>query len=264
MIPFPDIDPVALQLGPVAIRWYGLSYIVGISLAWYLLYLRSRKPDSAWTPTQVGDLIFYAALGAVLGGRVGYILFYNLPFYLDEPWEVFKVWHGGMAFHGGFLGTLLAAWLIARKHNKTFFEVTDFAVPVVPVGLFFGRIGNFINSELWGAPTALPWGVVFPDPRAGGIPRHPSQLYEALLEGFILFCVLWLFSRRPRPAMLLTGLFCVLYGISRFVVEFVRVPDAHIGYLAFDWLTMGQLLSLPMVLIGGVLVIAAAWRARRA
>jgi phosphatidylglycerol:prolipoprotein diacylglycerol transferase len=257
MIAFPDIDPVAVRLGPLAIRWYGIAYLVGIGLGWWLLRLRARRKDSGWNTEQVADLIFYTALGAILGGRLGYVLFYNLPGYLANPLEIFKVWHGGMSFHGGLLGFLTAVWLYSVKSARRFFLVTDFIAPVVPVGLFFGRLANFVNSELWGAPTSLPWGVVFPDPSAGGVPRHPSQLYEALLEGAILFAVLWIFSRKPRPLRAVSAVFLLFYGTFRFAVEFVRVPDAHLGYLAFEWVTMGQILSLPMILIGGWLLLVA-------
>ncbi len=250
MIPFPAIDPVAVHLGPLAIRWYGLAYAAGIFSAWWLMRSRVARPGSGWTEDQVGDFIFYAALGLVLGGRLGYVLFYNFSQYVRDPLAVFKVWQGGMSFHGGLIGALTAAALYARKTGKRFFEVTDRVAPVVPIGLFFGRIANFINGELWGAPTDLPWGVVFPDPAAGDIPRHPSQLYEALLEGLVLFAFLWIFSRKPRPAGVVSGAFLIGYGVARFLVEFVRVPDAHLGYLAFGWLTMGQVLTVPMLLAG--------------
>ena len=250
MIQFPDIDPIAFRLGPLAIRWYGISYVVGIMLGWWLLLRRAAQSATGWTSDAVGDVVFYAALGLILGGRIGYVLFYNFPVYAQHPLDIFKVWEGGMSFHGGLIGGLLALYLWGRSNGRTFLEVIDFLAPVVPVGLFCGRIANFINGELWGAPTSLPWGVVFPDPRAGGIPRHPSQLYEAGLEGLCLFAILWFFSRRPRPQGAVAGLFLLGYACARIFVEFFREPDPQLGYLAWGWLTMGQVLSLPMGLIG--------------
>lgn len=260
MIPFPHIDPVAFKVGPVAVHWYGLSYIVGIALGWGLLHDRAARSDGRWTSEQVADLVFYAALGGVLGGRLGYILFYNFDSYLANPLGIFKVWQGGMSFHGGALGMSLALAWYARASKRPFLELADFLVPAIPIGLGLGRLANFVNQELWGAPTTLPWGVVFTNPAAGGVARHPSQIYEALLEGLLLFVILNLVARRPRPIGMLLGLFLMFYGMFRFAVEFVREPDAHIGYLAFDWFTMGQLLSLPMVIIGLVLIIAAGRR----
>ena len=201
MIAFPAIDPVAFRLGPFPVHWYGLMYLVGFAAAWALGRWRARDPRRGWTPAMVDDLVFYGALGAVLGGRIGYILFYGLPQYVASPLDALKVWQGGMSFHGGLIGALLASWLLGRRQGQGFFQVTDFLAPLVPPGLLAGRIGNFVNAELWGAPTDLPWGVVFPGDAAGGVPRHPSQLYEAFLEGLVLFAVLWAFSRRPRPTM---------------------------------------------------------------
>ena len=251
MLTYPTIDPVAIDLGFLQIRWYGISYIAGILGAWWLLHYRARSGRFGWSSVQVADLIFYGTLGVILGGRLGSVLFYNLPYYLNNPVDVIKVWQGGMSFHGGLIGVIIAGWLYGRRINKTPFEVGDFLVPVVPVGLFTGRIGNFINAELWGKPTDVFWGMVFPN--AGDLPRHPSQLYEAFLEGLCLFVILWWFSSRPRPVMSVSGLFLLLYGLFRFSVEFVREPDAHLGYLGFGWLTMGQVLSLPMILAGAVL-----------
>lgn len=244
-----DIDPIAFSIGPLAIRWYGLSYIVGIALAWWLL--RLRGPRNGWSNDQIADLVFYCVLGVIIGGRLGSVLIYNLPYYLDNPLAVFRIWEGGMSFHGGMLGVLLAIWWVGRSQQRSFFSITDFAAPVIPIGLFFGRIGNFMNGELWGKPTDLPWGVVFP--AAGDVARHPSQLYQAFLEGLLLFAILWWFSSRPRPAMAVSGLFMIGYGGFRFLAEFVRVPDAQLGYLVFGWVTMGQVLSLPMILFGGFL-----------
>lgn len=257
MLPYPNIDPVAVSLGPVKIHWYGLMYVIGIGGAWLLARQRTKEPGFPWTAAQIEALIFDTALGLVIGGRLGYIFFYNLPAFLRDPLMILRIWEGGMAFHGGMLGAFAAMWLFARKNGSTFFQVTDFIAPYVPIGLFFGRIGNFINGELWGKPADVPWAMVFPG--AGPEPRHPSQLYEAFLEGVVLFLVLHWFSRRSPPRMAVSGLFLLLYGSFRFAVELVRLPDAHIGYLAFGWLTMGQVLSFPMILFG-LLLIGLAYR----
>jgi len=250
MINYPQIDPVAIALGPIKIRWYGISYVVGILGAWWLLNRRADLQPGVWTREQVGDLVFYCAVGLLIGGRLGEVLFYNPGYYLSAPLAILRIWEGGMSFHGGLIGGLAGAGVFARQAGKAFFAVSDFLAPVVPVGLACGRVANFINGELWGTASTLPWAMIFPDPRAGGIPRHPSQLYEALLEGVLLFVILWWYSSRPRPAMAVTGLFFALYGAARIAVEFAREPDAHIGYLAGGWLTMGQVLSLPMVILG--------------
>ncbi len=255
MLPYPAIDPVAVSLGPLKIHWYGLMYIIGIGAAWWLARKRTAMLEPGWRKEQIDDLIFYSALGLIVGGRLGYTLFYNFSSFLQEPTTLFKVWEGGMSFHGGLLGVLTALWLYGRARKTNFFSLTDFIAPLVPIGLFFGRIGNFINGELWGKVSEVPWAMVFPG--AGLEPRHPSQLYEALLEGAILFALLNAFVRRRRPKMATSGLFLLLYGIFRFCVEFVRLPDAHIGYLAFGWLTLGQVLTLPMIFFGGVLLILA-------
>lgn len=257
MIAFPVIDPVAVQIGPLAIRWYGLMYLMGFTAAWLLGRRRAARPESGWTPAQVDDLITYCVLGVVVGGRVGYVLFYDFMGLMQDPLLLFKVWQGGMSFHGGALGMCAVFWYFGKKTGRTFLAVADFTVPLAPLGLFAGRIGNFINAELWGKPTELPWGMVFPDPRAGSLPRHPSQLYEAGLEGLALFAILWLYSSRPRPTGTVTGLFLGFYGLFRFTVEFVRVPDAQLGYLLFGWLTMGQVLSLPMIVIGAAVYLTA-------
>jgi len=255
VITYPEIDPVALDLGAIKIRWYGITYIAGIAIAWWLLLRRARHSAGAWDSEQISDLIFYGVIGVILGGRLGSVLFYNLPYYLSHPLDILKIWQGGMSFHGGMIGVLVAVWFFARKTGRGFFEISDYIAPVIPVGLGFGRIGNFINGELWGAPTDLPWAMVFP--AADQLPRHPSQLYQALLEGLVLFVALWWFSARPRPRMAVSGLFLLLYGVFRTAVEFVREPDAHIGYLAGGWLTMGQALSVPMILAGACMLFLA-------
>jgi len=253
------IDPVLFQLGPLKIHWYGMMYLLGFGIAWWLAKIRARSPHAPISSVAIDDLIFYGALGAVLGGRLGYILFYDIGHYLMKPWEIFMVWHGGMSFHGGLLGVIVVMAWFARQHKLTFFQLSDFVAPLIPPGLGFGRIGNFINGELWGAPTQLPWGVLFSQPEAGGIARHPSQLYEAFLEGLVLFIILWWFSATPRPLRAVSGLFLLGYGGFRFIIEWVRQPDAHLGYLAFGWLTMGQLLSLPMILLGAIWLVSAYW-----
>ncbi len=247
-----DWDPVALALGPVHIRWYGLTYLLGFAGFWLLGLRHARLPHTAIAPSQVGDLLFYGALGAIVGGRLGSALFYQWPYLMADPWMVLRLWEGGMSFHGGLLGVLAALWLWQRRAEAGWLATVDFCAPLVPVGLFFGRLGNFANGELWGHPTNLPWGVVFP--AAGAEPRHPSQLYEALLEGALLLLVLLWFARRPRPVGSITGLFALGYAVVRFAVEFVRVPDVQLGYLAFGWLTMGQLLCIPLALAGILLL----------
>lgn len=249
MINYPHIDPVAFSLGPIQVHWYGLMYLLGFTAAWWLGNRRAKQPNSGWTPQQVSDLIFYGAVGVIIGGRVGYALFYDFANVVVAPWRIVMLQQGGMSFHGGAIGVLVAIALFARKSDKRFFSAMDFGVPMVPIGLGAGRIGNFINGELWGRATDVPWAMVFPYDSLQ-LARHPSQLYQALGEGFLLFLLLWLYARKPRPMGAITGLFGVGYGISRFIVEFFREPDAHIGYIAFDWLTMGQLLSIPLVLIG--------------
>ena len=229
MIPFPPIDPVAFKLGPVAVHWYGLSYIVGIGLGWGLLHDRAGRSNGRWSRDQVADLVFYAAMGGVLGGRLGYILFYNLESYISQPLSILAVWRGGMSFHGGVIGLCLA-------------------------------LANFVNQELWGAPTLQPFGVLFTNPAAGGVARHATQIYEALLEGLVLFLILNWIARKPRAHGTLMACFLIFYAVFRFAVEFLREPDAHIGYLAFDWLTMGQLLSVPMLVVGLLLLVTVAKR----
>lgn len=253
MLVHPNIDPVLISLGPLKIRWYGLMYLCAFVSAWVLARYRIKKQSLDWTAEQLSDLIFYGAMGVVLGGRIGYMVFYNTHTFITKPWTLFLVWQGGMSFHGGLLGVLLAIWLFARKEKKHFFDVTDFVAPIVPVGLAMGRLGNFINGELWGRVTTMPWGMVFPE--VDNLPRHPSQLYELSLEGLLLFTILWIYTAKPRARYAASGLFLCFYGLFRFIIENFREPDAPLGFIAFDWLTMGQLLSLPMVILGVVLIL---------
>ena len=257
MLVHPQFDPVALQLGPVSIRWYGLMYLVGFVGGLLLGRLRVRtRPDLGWTTRDLDDLLFYCVLGVVLGGRLGYVLFYKWSEYMHDAIRILYVWEGGMSFHGGFLGVILAMWWFARRTHRKWLEVTDFLAPLAPVGLAAGRIGNFINAELWGRPTEVPWAMIFRN--VDELPRHPSQLYEAALEGVLLFVILWLFSRKPRPTGAVSGLFLLGYGVVRFAVEFTREPDSFLGLLAMGW-SMGQWLSLPMIL-GGVVMLVWAYR----
>jgi phosphatidylglycerol---prolipoprotein diacylglyceryl transferase len=253
-IPFPAFDPVLVQLGPFAIRWYALAYIAGLLLGWQLLKRIVQRPGWTLTPEQIDDLLFFATLGVILGGRLGFVLFYHPGYYLTHPLEILFVWQGGMSFHGGLIGVITAAWIFARRQGVPALEVGDAVAVVAPIGLFFGRIANFINAELWGRATDVPWGVIFPG--AGPEPRHPSQLYEAFLEGIVLFVVLQLMARGardPAKAGRLGGVFLLGYGLARACVEFFREPDAHLGYL-LGFITMGQLLSLPMMLAGLALI----------
>lgn len=248
MLHFPDIDPVAIHLGPLSIRWYGIMYLLGLVVAWMLARYRLRKGYVNLNEKQLNDLIFYGMLGVVLGGRIGYILFYQWSVFIQEPLILFQVWHGGMSFHGGFAGVVISTLLYARKLRIPFFRLADFIAPCIPPGLGFGRLGNFIGGELWGRTTELPWGMVFP--HVDKLPRHPSQLYQFILEGLVLFIVLWWFSSKKPPRMAVSGMFLLCYGGFRFLIEFVRAPDQHIGFIAFNWMTMGQLLSLSMILPG--------------
>lgn len=248
----PQFDPVAIAIGPLQVRWYGLMYLAGFACAYLLGRSRCRAPGAPLSQAQFADLLFYAALGVILGGRLGYSLFYQFDYYLHHPLQVLMIWHGGMSFHGGLLGVLVAMALYGRRLGVGFFTLTDFIAPLVPPGLAFGRIGNFINGELWGRITDVPWGMVFP--QAGPLARHPSQLYEAVLEGLLLFVLLWRFSASPRPPMAVSGLFLLGYGSARFVVEFFRQPDDYLGFIFAGWVTMGHLLSLPMILAGALLL----------
>lgn len=247
-MPFPHIDPIALQIGPVAIHWYGLMYLAGFALAWLLGRWRIQHHPCGLTLRDLEDIIFYGVLGVVLGGRLGYALFYKFDDYLAHPASLLYVWQGGMSFHGGLLGVVIAMLIFARKRGLRLLKIGDFIAPLIPLGLAAGRLGNFINGELWGRPSDLPWAMVFPGSQ-DGIARHPSQLYEMGLEGFVLFAVVWWFARKPRPIGQISAIFLVAYGVLRFLVEFTREPDVFLGLLA-GGLSMGQLLSIPMILIG--------------
>ncbi len=255
-LPFPAIDPVALAIGPVLIRWYALAYIAGILLGWRYAMVLCRRDPHLVSPKQMDDFILWLTLGIVLGGRIGYVVFYNPLYYLEHPTQAFALWQGGMSFHGGLLGVLLAMFLFARKEKLSYFALSDVVAICVPFGLFFGRLANFINGELWGRVSDVPWAFVFPT--GGPNPRHPSQLYEAFLEGIVLFTVLWwLLKHGAREKTgLISGAFLTVYGLSRFTVEFVREPDAQLGYLTFG-LTMGQYLCLPMLAYGAYLILSA-------
>ncbi|MCG1041564.1 prolipoprotein diacylglyceryl transferase [Mycetohabitans sp. B8] len=289
MLIHPNFDPVAIHLGPLAVRWYGLMYLVAFIAAIVVGRLRLRLPHVAaqgWTLRDIDDMLFYGVLGTILGGRLGYVLFYKAHFYLAHPVDIFKVWEGGMSFHGGFLGVTLAMVVFAYQRNRTWLQVTDFVAPMVPIGLAAGRFGNFINGELWGRVTApnAPWAMGFPGAvnedlgwlashplqaaqwhllevfqRYPMLPRHPSQLYEIALEGGVLFVVLWCFARKPRPVGAASALFLLGYGMARFTVEFAREPDDFLGLLAFN-LSMGQWLSLPMIVVGALVLV---WSYRR-
>ncbi len=245
----PQFNPIALQLGPLAIHWYGLMYLVGFAAGLFLGQYRRRKNTfSGWTKTEVDDVLFYIVLGIVLGGRLGYVLFYMPHYYISHPLEIFYVWQGGMSFHGGFLGVLIAMWIFSRRTAKTWLAIIDFIAPLIPPGIAAGRLGNFINGELWGRPTDGTWGMVFPN--VDLVARHPSQLYELGLEGVAFFLLLWGFSRKQRPTGAVSAVFLIGYGVFRFVVEFTREPDNFLGLLALN-MSMGQWLSLPMI-VGGM------------
>jgi phosphatidylglycerol:prolipoprotein diacylglycerol transferase len=276
---FHQINPIAFSIGPVSVHWYGIMYLLAFLGAWYLGERRRAQGRLATSHEGFSDLSFYAMLGVIIGGRVGYMLFYVSPdWMLHDPLALFRVWEGGMSFHGGLLGVLVAGWFWSRRNKIHFFDTTDFVAPLVPIGLGLGRLGNFIGGELWGRHTDVAWGMVFPraldnlgksrdelyrmylDGQLNHEARHPSQLYEFALEGVVLFAMLWIYSRKPRPRYAVSGLFALLYGLFRFGVEFVREPDVQVGFVAFDWLTMGQILSLPLIATGLLLL----WLSRRA
>ncbi|MEQ8653833.1 MAG: prolipoprotein diacylglyceryl transferase [Kiloniellales bacterium] len=251
VLPFPAIDPVALDLGPLQIRWYALAYIVGIVLAWLYCRALARRPESPATVQAVDDLVFWATLGILIGGRLGLVLFYQPSYFLAHPLDIVKVWEGGMSFHGGFLGVIAALFYVAWRHKLHFFTLADLAAAGAPIGIFLGRIANFVNGELWGRASDASWAMIFPDPAAGGIPRHPSQLYQAFAEGLVVFIVLRILVQRGwlgRPGRVAAA-FALTYGLARFIDEFWREPDSYLGF-HLGFVTQGQILSVPMILIG--------------
>jgi phosphatidylglycerol:prolipoprotein diacylglycerol transferase len=263
---YPDIDPIIFAVGPLAIRWYGLSYLAGFAVVWWLGKRRAVTHPGGWTAEQVSDLVFYGAMGAVLGGRIGYVLFYNFDVFLGDPLYLFRMWEGGMSFHGGLLGAIIGVGLLARKTRRRWIDVLDFLAPLTPIGLGFGRLANFINGELPGRVTDSAFGFIYPCEAVSGlnpmcvgqwenVARHPSPLYQALTEGLLLFIIVWFISAKPKPAGFVAGVFLMGYASFRFCTEFFRSPDAHIGFVAFEWLTMGQLLSIPMLIAGILLTV---------
>jgi phosphatidylglycerol---prolipoprotein diacylglyceryl transferase len=276
MIQYPAIDPIIVSLGPLAIRWYGLTYVIAFAVAWWLGRRRAAQPTSTWKPTDVDDLIFYGALGVILGGRIGWVLFYGFERLIDDPLMILRIWEGGMSFHGGLIGVILAEILFARRQRRKVVDVLDYLAPLPGIGIFAVRCANFINGELWGKPTQAPWGFIVdpatlhPSQQAEALRMcerfnidpcvlhvHASQLYEGVLEGLVVFAILWIYTAKPRPQLAPGGLFLLCYGVFRFAVEFVRVPDENRGYLIFDWVTMGQILSTPMIVAGLVMLIIA-------
>jgi phosphatidylglycerol---prolipoprotein diacylglyceryl transferase len=280
--PLVDFDPIALSLGPLDIHWYGIMYLLAFLSFWLIgSWIARNRPWWGWTPEQVSDFLFFGMLGVIIGGRLGYVLFYSFPSLLENPLFLFRIWEGGMSFHGGMLGVVVAVAWFARKTGRGFWQVADFVTPLGPIGLAFGRLGNFIGGELWGRLSDAPWAMVFP----GSVPagaysgqtleqawqsglldsyaRHPSQLYQAGLEGLLLFVILMIYARRPRPAGAVSGLFLIGYGVFRVSAEFFREPDSHIGFLLADWVTMGMLLSIPMIIVGAVIMGLAYRRGRQ-
>ena len=248
MLKHPNFDPVAIELGPMAVHWYGLSYLIGFAGAW-LLAQRRCNDKYGWTRDECTDFVFYGALGAIIGGRIGYVFIYGWERLVEDPMIIIRIWEGGLSFHGGFVGVLIGVFIFARQTGRSWLQVGDFVTPMICVPIFTVRLlGNFVNGELWGRVTDVPWGMVFPG--AGDLPRHPSQIYEAGLEGLLMGIILWWFSSKPRPTGAVCGLFVVLYATFRFFVEFFRQPDAHIGFVAFEFLSMGQLLSFPLWIMG--------------
>lgn len=256
---FPNFDPVIIHIwGPIGLNWYGLMYLLGFAGAWWMATARSKLPNSPYNADQVSDFLFYGFLGVVLGGRLGYVIFYMPMQIIEDPLYPIRIWDGGMSFHGGLIGVFVAFWYFAKKSNTTFFTIADFFAPMVPIGLATGRFGNFINGELWGRVTDLqstPWAMIFPSDSEQAY-RHPSMLYECILEGIVLFIILYFFSRKPRPRMAVSGLFLLGYGSFRFIVEYYREPDAHLKELA-EFLSMGQILSLPMIIVGAIWMLLA-------
>ncbi len=276
MIQYPAIDPIIVSLGPLAIRWYGLTYVFAFAVAWWLGRRRAAQPGATWKPTDVDDLIFYGALGVILGGRIGWVLFYGFERLIDDPLMILRIWEGGMSFHGGLVGVILAEILFARRQRRKLVDVLDFLAPLPGIGIFAVRCANFINGELWGKPTQAPWGFIVdpstlhPSQQAEALRMcerfnidpcvlqvHASQLYEGVLEGLVVFAILWIYTAKPRPRLAPAGLFLLCYGVFRFAVEFVRVPDENRGYLLFDWITMGQILSTPMIAAGLIMLVLA-------
>ncbi len=253
MLTHPQFDPVAISFGPLSVQWYGLMYLIGLLVGTVLGLIRARRPNSGWTADDIWDLLFYVFVGVILGGRIGYAFFYNPTHFFANPLEIFKVWQGGMSFHGGLFGVIVAVAIFSWRKKRNILAVGDFLAPLCAPGILAGRIGNFINQELWGRPTDGPFGMIFPREGAAAVPRYPSQLAEAFLEGLVLFFIIWIYSSRPRPSGAVAGMFLIWYGLFRIGVEFLREPDAHIGFLAFDWLTMGQVLSLPLVIFGFIM-----------
>ncbi|OGT21025.1 MAG: prolipoprotein diacylglyceryl transferase [Gammaproteobacteria bacterium RIFCSPHIGHO2_02_FULL_42_13] len=252
MLIYPKMNPIAFHIGPLAVHWYGLMYLVSFILGWLLASYRVKKYNLSYTNEQLADWLFYIALGILLGGRIGYMLFYDFSNFIHAPWIIVQIWQGGMSFHGGLLGGIAALWFSTYKAKHSFFELTDFVAPFVPIGLAAGRIGNFINGELFGRVTNVPWAMVYP--LGGPMPRHPIEIYEALLEGVLLFIILWVYSMKPRPRMALSGVFLLFYGLFRCLAEFFRQPDPQLGFIAWHWLTMGMALSVPMIL-GGIFLL---------
>jgi phosphatidylglycerol---prolipoprotein diacylglyceryl transferase len=255
---YPEIDPIAFSIGPIMgfskdIHWYGLMYLFTFLICWAICLYRTRQPWSPLKKDQVEDLIFYIAVGVILGGRLGYGLFYGMAQWSQDVLWILKLWTGGMSFHGGLIGVLFAIWCYGRKINQSTFDIVDWGIACVPIGLFLGRIGNFIGQELWGRATEMPWGIVFPYD-ASQLSRHPSQLYEAFFEGIILFLILFLFSMKKRPRYAMSGMFLVGYGVFRAGIEFFREPDSHIMFDMFGWMTRGQILCVPMILVGSWLL----------
>lgn len=249
MLQYPNINPVAISIGPIAIHWYGIMYLIGFAAAWFLAKHHIKRRNLPFTSDDLADLVFYCAIGVIVGGRLGSIFFYNFEAFLQNPRMLV---FGGMSFHGGFIGVMVAIGVFAWRRGRQYFEIADIVAPVVAIGLGAGRLGNFINGELWGRTTDVPWGMVFP--HAGAEPRHPSQLYQFFLEGIVLFLIVWIFARKSRPLMTVSGLFVVVYGCQRFIVEFFRQPDEHLGFVAFDWMTRGQVLTIPMIMVGIFLI----------